>query len=99
MRCATWRISATTSPGTTSPDRADRVLERIEKAFGDLSGHPRRGRYPNELPDIGIREYREVVFTPYRIVCRVSGNDVYVPMIADGRRDMRTLPERRLLQA
>ena len=81
-----------------SPGRADRVLDRIEKAFGSLVGHPERGRYPTELLDIGIREYREVFFNPYRIIYRAIGDNVYVMAIVDGRRDMRTLLERRLLQ-
>ena len=47
----------------------------------------------------GIREYREIFFKPYRIIYRVMENNVYVLAIADGRRDMRTLLQRRLLQA
>ena len=59
---------------------------------------PQRGNYPKELLDIGIREYREVFFKPYRIIYRVVENNVYVLMMADGRRDMQTLLQRRLLQ-
>ena len=82
-----------------SPGRAGHVLEQIEKAFSSLSEHPQRGSYPKELVDIGIREYREVFFKPYRIIYRMIESDVYVLVIADGRRDMRSLLERRLLQA
>lgn len=79
--------------------RADYVLEQIEKAFSSLSEYPERGSYPTELLDIGIREYREIVSRPYRIIYRVMGTDVYVLLIADGRRDMQTLLQRRLLRA
>ena len=78
--------------------RADYVLDHIEKAFDSLSGHPQRGNYPKELLDIGIREYREVFFKPYRILYRVVEKNVYLLMIADGRRDMQTLLQRRLLR-
>lgn len=81
-----------------SPGRADQVLDRIEKAFSSLVEHPERGRYPSELLDIGIREYREVFFKPYRIIYRAIGDNGYVMAIVDGRRDMRSLLERRLLQ-
>ena len=81
-----------------SPGRADHVLERIEGVFSNLSEHPQRGSFPKELLEIGIREYREVFFKPYRIIYRVTGNNVYVLVITDGRRDMRALLERRLLQ-
>ena len=81
------------------PGRADYVLEQLEKAFSSLSEYPERGNYPTELLDIGIREYREIFFRPYRIVYRVMENNVYVLLIADGRRDMQTLLQRRLLRA
>ena len=79
--------------------RADYVLGRIEAAFRGLAEHPHRGSYPRELLDIGVREYREVFFKPYRIIYRVIGETVYVLVIADGRRDMRSLLQRRLLEA
>ena len=79
--------------------RADYVLEQFEKAFSSLSEYPERGNYPTELLDIGIREYREIFFRPYRIIYRVIKNNVYVLLIADGRRDMQTLLQRCLLQA
>ena len=68
------------------PGRSDYVLEQIEKAFSSLSEYPERGNYPAELLDIGIREYREIFSRPYRIIYRVMENNVYVLLIADGRR-------------
>ena len=81
-----------------APGKANRVLDRIEKALAGLSESPRRGVYPKELLALGIREYREIFFKPYRIVYRIVENKVYVLLIADGRRDMQTLLQRRLLQ-
>lgn len=75
------------------------MLEQIERSFTSLAEHPHRGSYPEELLDIGIREYREIFFKPYRIIYRVLEQNVHVLVIADGRRDMRALLERRLLQA
>ncbi len=80
-------------------DRAEHMPERIEKVFDSLSAHPHRGNYPKELLEVGIREYREVFFKPYRVIYRVMERDVYVLLIADGRRDMQTLLQRRLLGA
>ena len=82
-----------------APGRADYVLDQIENAFQGLSEHPQRGTYPKELLDLGIREYREIFFKPYRIIYHVIESNVYVLVIADGRRDMQTLLQRRLLQA
>jgi toxin ParE1/3/4 len=72
-------------------------LEQVEKAFSTLSEFPDRGDYPKELVSLGIREYREIFFKPYRIIYRVIDKNVYVLLIVDGRRDMQTLLQRRLL--
>ena len=82
-----------------APQKADYVLEQVEKAFSTLSEFPERGAYPKELLSIGIREYREIFFKPYRIIYRVIDKNIYVLLIVDGRRDMQTLLQRRLLDA
>ena len=46
---------------------------------------------------LGIRRYRQVFFKPYRVAYRVDRDQVAVLLIADGRRDLKTLFERRLL--
>ena len=79
--------------------KADYVIEQIEKAFCSLSESPERGAYPKELLALGIREYREVFFKPYRIIYRVIEKKIYVLLSIDGRRDMRTILQRRLLGA
>ncbi|MBM4312565.1 MAG: type II toxin-antitoxin system RelE/ParE family toxin [Deltaproteobacteria bacterium] len=82
-----------------APQKADYVLEQIEKSFSRLSEFPERGAYPKELAALGLREYREIFFKPYRIIYRIMDKDVYVLLIVDGRRDMQTLLQRRLLDA
>ena len=82
-----------------APQKADYVLEQVEKAFSTLSEFPERGAYPKELVSLGIREYREIFFKPYRIIYRVIDKNIYVLLIVDGRRDMQTLLQRRLLGA
>ena len=80
-----------------SPKKADYVLEQIEEIFSSLSELPERGAYPKELVALGVREYREIFFGPYGIIYRVIAKNVYVLLIADGRRDMQSLLQRRLL--
>jgi len=82
-----------------SPQKADYVLDKIGETFSTLSKFPERGAYPKELLKLGIREYREIFFKPYRIIFRVMEKKVYVLLIADGRRDMQLLLQRRLLDA
>lgn len=82
-----------------SPQKADYVLQQIEKACSSLSKFPERGVYPKELLALGIREYRETFIKPYRIIYRIMDRNVYVLLIVDGRRDMQSLLQRRLLNA
>ena len=80
-----------------SPQNANYVLNQIEELMLTLAEYPERGTFPKELLTLGIKEYREVFFKPYRVIYRVIDNDVVVYMIADGRRDMQTLLQRRML--
>ena len=82
-----------------SPARAVHVVGRIEAAVAALARYPARGAHPRELLALGIREFRETFFKPYRIIYRVERTRVFVHLIADGRRDMQTLLAHRLLGA
>jgi toxin ParE1/3/4 len=82
-----------------SIDRAIDVATRIEQSIAALTALPNRGVHPKELLDYGNRDFREIYFKPYRILYRVLDKQVVIALIADGRRDMRTLLARRLLGA
>jgi toxin ParE1/3/4 len=85
--------------GHDSPNKAAYVLDQIEKKFISLRELPERGVYPKELIALGIRDYREIFFKPYRIIYRIMDKTVYVYLIADGSRDMQTLLQQRLLRS
>jgi len=80
------------------PGKAQNLLTKIEKTFSGLSESPERGVYPKELLALGIREYREVFFKSYRFIYKIINKKVYILLIVDGRRDMQSLLERRLLE-
>ena len=80
-----------------SPEKANTVLARIERVITSLAALPERGVHPKELVAVGIREYRETFFKPYRVIYRVVDRIVVVFVIADGRQDMQSLLARRLL--
>ncbi len=82
-----------------APANADHVLNRVLEVAQSLAAFPGRGAYPRELLALGIREYRQIFFKPYRVIHRVIGKRVYIYLIADGRRDMQSLLSRRLLGA
>ena len=76
---------------------ADYVLDRLLQAADALGTDPDRGSCPKELRSLGISEYRQVFFKPYRLLYRVHAKQVVIYVIADSRRDVQSLLERRLL--
>lgn len=82
-----------------APEKANYVLDKIESTFTRLPESPESGTYPKELLTLGIRDYHEIFFKPYRIIYRVVSKNVYIFLIVDGRRDMQSFLQRRLLEA
>jgi toxin ParE1/3/4 len=78
---------------------ANYVLDAVMDVVQSLSKFPERGSYPKELVSLGIKEYRQIFFKPYRVIYRVTGTQVIIYVIADGRRDMQSVLARRLLGA
>lgn len=78
---------------------ANYVLDELMVVAASLSKFPERGSYPKELVGLGIKEYRQTFFKPYRLIYRITGNQVIIHLIADGRRDMQSVLARRLLGA
>lgn len=78
---------------------AGRVLDQLMAVAQSLSRFPERGSYPKELLALGIKEYRQTFFKPYRVIYRIEDRRVIVYLVVDGRRDMQSLLTRRLLGA
>lgn len=80
-----------------SMEAAEALLDAFLDKIQTLERYPERGSVPKELEAIGIRDFRQVLLDPYRLIYRVIDSKVVILVIADGRRDMQTLLERRLL--
>ena len=78
---------------------ANHVLNELTDLAESLSRFPERGSYPKELAGLGIKEYRQTFFKPYRVIYRINGSQVIIYLIADRRRDMQSVLARRLLGA
>jgi len=81
------------------PDKVDFDLDPIEKAFSSCAENRKRGAYAKELVAVGLREYREHFFRPYRTIYRITNENVCVLVVANSRRNMQISPQRRLLEA
>jgi len=77
---------------------AEYVLDNLESLILSLEESPERGHYPPELSVQGIKEFKEIIFKPYRAIYEIIGSKVIVHLCVDGRRDMKALLERRLIR-
>lgn len=82
-----------------SIENAQHVLDRLLEVTNSLAEFPDRGSYPRELLALGVKDFRQTFFKPYRVIYRVVDGRVNVVMIVDGRRDLETLLAHRLLGA
>ena len=80
-----------------SPARANHVLDRLMDVVDTLARFPARGSLPAELIELGMREFRQAFFKPYRVIYRIIEQRVVNYVIADGRRQMQSLLARRVL--
>jgi plasmid stabilization system protein ParE len=84
-----------------SPGRAAVLLDRVLASAAALGMSPRRGCVPRGRQALGIRNCRQAMSNPCRLICTVQEQAravvFVVVVIADARRDMAALMQRRLL--
>lgn len=71
-----------------SPQAALATLDRIARSARKLAELADGGRVVPELARLHIREYRELIIRPYRLMYRVRGRDVLVLAVFDARRSL-----------
>jgi len=81
-----------------SPEKAEKLLDQLEQTILNLETLPERGHYPPELERIGVREYREVFYKPYRIVYQIMKSEVFIHCVLDGRRDLQDILQNMVLR-
>ncbi|AKM09426.1 type II toxin-antitoxin system RelE/ParE family toxin [Croceicoccus naphthovorans] len=87
--------------GLGGADGADTLLDELVAAIESLADFTHRGPVPPELDALGIHDFRQLSHPPNRIIYlpEQDGEEhlVTVMIVADSRRDFRTLLEERLL--
>ncbi len=81
-----------------SVERADRLFAALRRTCLKLRKLPLRGNIPSELFEIGVTEFRELHYKPYRVIYSLESTTVYVHCVLDGRRDIQTILQERLLR-
>jgi addiction module RelE/StbE family toxin len=80
-----------------NPDAAMSLLDTMERRAASLKTSPGRDRVIPELERLQLREYRELVISPYRLLYRVAGHRVLVLGVLDSRRNLQDLLLDRLI--
>ena len=80
-----------------NPEAAASTLDSLERRAAALKTAPGRGRVIPELRRLQMREYRELVIPPYRLIYRVAGRRVLVLGVFDSRRNLEDVLLERLL--
>ena len=81
-----------------SPQAALSILDRLEARAKSLNTLADRGRIVPELGRLHIRQYRELMLTPYRVIYRVAGTRVWVLVVVDARRNLEDVLLERLIR-
>jgi toxin ParE1/3/4 len=84
---------------TDSTQAANRVLDRLLKVVRTLEAQPTRGSRLRELEGVEFGVYRQILLHPWRLVNRAIGSHVFIYLIVDGRRDLRSVLAQRLLSS
>ena len=61
-----------------SVEQASQLLDRIEETIQKLETFPLRGHVPPELERIGVLNFREVHYKPFRIIYDIRKSEVFV---------------------
>ena len=58
-----------------NPGAAEKWASGLVRVVAKLKRHPKLGRI---VPEIGLQEYREVVYGNYRVIYRLSGSMISI---------------------
>jgi addiction module RelE/StbE family toxin len=81
-----------------NPRTAVEILEKIESKIKTLDHFPYRGGYVPELLKRNIKDYRQLLESPWRIIYRIDKDIVNVLLVADSRRNVQDILVERLIK-
>jgi toxin ParE1/3/4 len=81
-----------------SIEKAVQLIDNLKEIMMSLEAFPLRGHCPPELERVGVRDFKEIFFKPYRIIYQTIASDVFIYCILDGRRQLTDILQERLLR-
>lgn len=71
---------------------------RIKESVGILQAFPLAGKLPEELENLNLTQYRQLISGMNRIIYEVRQETIYIHVVCDAHRDMKTLLMKRVLR-
>jgi len=81
-----------------NPMNASKILKRIEDKINSLKKFPERGGYVPELLKHKIKDYRQLIESPWKIIYKIDNNIVNVLIIIDSRRNTQDILVEKLIK-
>lgn len=79
-------------------EKAEKLHSKLYEKCLSLQEYPNRGHVPPELNLLGIDDFLELNYKPYRIIYQIIKKIVFVHSVLDGRRDIQKLLQERLIR-
>ena len=71
-----------------NPQTVIKIMERLQAKISTLDHFPNRGAYVPELLARNIKEYRQIIEAPWKIIYKVDKKTVNILTIIDSRRNL-----------
>jgi len=81
-----------------NPMNALKILKKIEDRINTLAHFPEKGGYVPELLKNNIKDYRQLIEPPWRIIYRIDNKTVNVLLIIDSRRNTQDILMEKLIK-
>jgi addiction module RelE/StbE family toxin len=81
-----------------NPMNAQNVLKRIENRINSLVKFPERGGYVPELLKHNIKDYRQLIEPPWKIIYKLENGTVNILIIIDSRRNTQDILVEKLIK-
>ncbi len=79
-------------------ENADEIYAKLIEKILSLQGFPKRGHISPELKLLGVEDFLEINYKPFKIIYQIIEKAIFVHSVLDGRRDMQKLLQERLVR-
>jgi plasmid stabilization system protein ParE len=81
-----------------SPKAWHSTYGKLKESIFNLKAFPLSGATPEELAQLNLTQYRQVISGMNRVIYEVRQDTIYIHIMADTRKDMKSLLAQRILK-